>query len=156
MHEPEGLEAPRHVRESPPAQPERHLEVHESWREHLVTSMIERILADGPTVDEAGALEEYGGMPVREQVDALYRKLLSARTGLAALRSKLHVDHTHPLVPLDPFVLDEIRALWANPQVQTQFIRRYTEGWAELDSYRLSELGTSWRSLGLKRAEKER
>jgi hypothetical protein len=133
-------------------------ESEQTKRARLMRHFIEhQVLGIDPVLDEGETVDTFTGMPAFERANLLYEKILARQATLKTIHEqKISTEDPQPAEAVEPYLLAEIKALWADPEVQQLFLDRYSEARVDAKVYRLSDLGTSFRDLSIVIALKER
>jgi MoxR-like ATPase len=133
----EHLEIPQEERTEP-------VEDESSRRQRRTRHFVEaHVLGIDPLLDEPELQAEiHSGLkdlPLRDKANLLYEKIMARQSALKEASAE----------EIDPYLLGEIQALWADPQVQQVALDRYTEARMDTKIHRVSDLGKNWDAINI-------
>lgn len=111
-----------------------------SWVEH-------RVLATYPDSTLAALDEGVISLSSRDKANLLYEDLMAYSVTDRIIKEERRQNPEVEPEPVAPYLINEIHALWQDPQVQDLFTSRFAEARIEAKLYRESEMGRDWKKI---------
>jgi len=135
----------------------------EKRKEAIVNYIQEEIIAHNKSLgeDEEKEIKDYfQKLSPRDRADALYEKIMAytidKQTGITRKEGKgTNSDEKNEELPPDPYLISEIKVLFADKETKELFSDIYTQSRLEAKTFRLSELGNFWNNLNKEIKRKE-
>lgn len=125
----------------------------------VISRYVNRVLALQPPPSENVGMA-YNDLSPREKADVFYEKLMAYGNTAKAIRREERDNPEKSPEPVDPYLLEEMSALWQDKAMQDVFTQTYGRARMDTKMYSLSELGRNWQSINTqierKKAEFER